>query len=637
MKYIFAILSLLLCHATLFAQQQPPVVVRSTEIFTDGSNRYYLHAVKPGETIYSICRVYAVTQEALLRDNPVLSGGLKVGQYLKIMLTPDNSITPFTQHVVRAKETLYSIARLYGVSVSDILALNPQESQVLSVGAVLQIPVHGQSATSEASGKESGKEKAQAGGSVGSEAEAMLIEHVVKRRETLFSISNLYEVDMDYIKQYNPQIFNSATPRIRIGQVIYIPIALSGLKISAQQYTATTSRCDSSTKYKNPINVVLLLPFDAKNQDDENTLYNSFRFVEMYEGSLLALETLSRQGVSVNLSVFDSKSIDDPRWSPVATLEKADLIIGPVYQERFIPVAKFAKSKNIKIVSPLTPIDTLLYGYSNVFQVPADFDCQVQKTLTHEHLDPMKSNIILVSQREEEDGESLKLRNYYRQYLPRRDSIIYNNSLMQRDTIEGERLRIAYETRTHRPTVKNLSYKIGIQPRENQETFLKVFQPNIDNKVIVASQNEPFVAELLANLKAFSDRYKCRITIYGSSSWQKYEKVELKLFYDLKLHLAAPYFTDYKSETVKGFVQSYRNRYKTEPSQFAFQGYDVMLYFASAIHRYGKDFEHCLPFHREELLQSCYSFVPIIPNGAYENKGAFLLRYTPWMEIVQYR
>ena len=88
---------------------------------------------------------------------------------------------------------------------------------------------------------------------------------------------------------------------------------------------------------------------------------------------------------------------------------------------------------------------------------------------------------------------------------------------------------------------------------------------------------------------------------------------------------------------MKKFVQAYRDKYKTEPSQFAFQGHDIMMYFASAIHRYGKDFEGCLPYHKVPLLQSNYSFSPIYSGGAYENKGVFLLRYAPWMEIVQYK
>jgi LysM repeat protein len=628
MKLIPVILSLLLCGA-LFAQQQPPVITRSSDILTDGNNRYYLHAVKPGETIYSICRAYALSMDELLRDNPVLSGGLKTGQWLKIALTPANGAAYFTRHVVQAKETIYSIARAYGVSVANILAVNPGVSQTLPVNAVLQIPLLDKIAAPAAPPHVENSADS-------SRPEVTLIEHVAQRKETLFSIANLYEVDMNFIKQYNPEIFGKKSDKIKAGQIVYIPITMSGLKKSSvPQIASAAPQCDSSRKYEAPINVVLLLPFDAGGQESESNLHKSFRFVEMYEGALLALETLSRRGVSVNLNVLDSKSIDESAWTVNAMIDKADFIIGPVYQEKFIPVAKFAKSKNIKIVSPLTPVDTSLYRYANVFQAATDFTTQVQKALTHEHLNPAQSNIVLVSQRDE--AESQKLRNHYRQHLPQRDSIVYSNATARSDSLQLGWLQQAYETRIHVPVVKNLSYKIGMQPRENQETFLKIFHPVINNRVIVASQDEPFVSELLANLKAFANRYKCNITIYGTSDWKKYEKIEINLFYDLKLHIAVPYFTDYKSEAVKRFVQRYRYRYKTEPSQFAFQGYDVMLYFVSAIHRYGKNFEGCLPFHREELLQSSYSFAPIVPGGAYENTGIFLLRYTPWMEILQYR
>jgi hypothetical protein len=40
--------------------------------------------------------------------------------------------------------------------------------------------------------------------------------------------------------------------------------------------------------------------------------------------------------------------------------------------------------------------------------------------------------------------------------------------------------------------------------------------------------------------------------------------------------------------------------------------------------------------HRVELLQSRYDFGRAKPNGAYANSGVFLLRYTPWMDIIAY-
>jgi LysM repeat protein len=524
--------------------------------------------------VYSICRAYDISEDELRRHNPRIEGNtIKADMWLKILVSTANQPQPEPE------------------------TINQPEPK----------------------------------------SEVTILNHEVKRRETLFSISNMYEVDIDYIKQYNPQIFADGKSSIKAKQILHIPISLSGLKKGgmAVQNADEREQCANATPRMPLINISLLLPFNADQQNDNNELYRSFRFLEVYEGALLALEDLRKQGLSVNLSVFDTKNMGVNTLLRNPSLAKADLIIGPVYQDIFKPLAEFARQRNIKIVSPLVPIDSSLYSYSNVFQVPVDFDRQIQQALVHDKLDPNESNIILISQRDDE--ASRNLRSYYRQYLPKADSTTYRNSPGRRDSLEWDLLQKQYERRPHVPVMKSLSYKIGLQPRENQEIFLRIFSPQLENKVVVASQDEPFVSELLASLKAFSDRYKCRITVYGTNAWRKFDNIELRLFYDLKLHLAAPYYINYKSNAVKSFVQSYRNKHKTEPSQFAFQGYDIMMYFASAMYWYGKDFEGCLPFHKVSLLQSNYSFVPIYSGGAYENKGVFLLRYTPWMEVVQYK
>ncbi len=630
MKVRLLIFVLLLTGGTLAAQQPAAVTVtRSTQIITEGNQRYYEHQVKKGETVYSICRAYGITEADLRRDNPKLDGyTLPVDMVLRILVTPSNSTpAPHAEHIVQVKETLYSIAKQYGVSVDEIVALNPESDKSLTIGRILQIPLAKKAAASAtpAAGDTAHHEPAVSNG------QATLQAHVIQRKETLFSLSNKYEVSIDDIKRYNPQIFGEEKGKLKVGKILYIPVSLSGLKKGDDaQSTAGRTQCDSLGQHLSSINVAILLPFNAEQQDDAEQLYRSFRFLEVYEGALLALDKLRQQGLSVRLSVLDTKSATPQALTLNPSLAKADLIIGPVYHDAFKPVADFARQRNIKIISPLAPIDSSLYGYSNVFQVPVDFDKQVQQALVHDRLDPRESNLILVSQRDE--AGSTMLRNYYRRYLPQTDSAVYSNvaSGVRKDSV-------SWGAKQHKPVVKMLSYKLGLHPSENMEVFSKILNPNLENKIVVASQDEPFVADLLTNLKTFSDRQKCRITIYGTNSWQKFENLDLTLFYELKLHIAAPYYVDYKSEVVKEFVASYREQYKTEPSQFAFQGYDIMLYFASAMYRYGKNFEGCLPYHKAALLQSNYSFAPIRPGGAYENNGVFLLRYTPWMEIVQYK
>ncbi|MDR3297744.1 MAG: LysM peptidoglycan-binding domain-containing protein, partial [Prevotellaceae bacterium] len=411
MKHFVLILALLL-YAGATAHAQSPVITRSTEIVADDNGRrFYVHTVRQGETLYSLCLAYGVEQPLLMRLNPALYSGLKAGQKLTIPVAGNSEAKPAP-------------------------ASNP--------------------------------------------AEALSVEHVVKRRETLFSISNLYDVSIASIRQRNPQVFADGSDKLKRGQTLYIPIGLSGAKPDADKAAAQLAgdghkppfdECDGAT-YTLPINVALLLPFDAGNFDERDS-YSSFRFVEVYEGALIALESLRLQGVSVNLTVIDSRSATPETTMLNPALSNADIIVGPVYQESFKPIAEFAKSRNIRIVSLLTPIDTALNAYANVFQVPTGFDEQLNQSMAHSHLDPAQSNVVLVWERDNEASKAL--RNKYRSHLPPYDSTFYRNLTMSRDSNTMERLHSDYLFREHKPTVKNLAYKVGFQPRENQGTLLKIF------------------------------------------------------------------------------------------------------------------------------------------------------------------
>lgn len=95
-----------------------------------------IHVVKPGESVYSISRIYGVPYAQIIRDNEVDNPNrLVVGQTLVIM-----EGTRF--HTVAPGESVYSIARAYNVSVNDLLEANPQVTNParLYEGQVLNIP-----------------------------------------------------------------------------------------------------------------------------------------------------------------------------------------------------------------------------------------------------------------------------------------------------------------------------------------------------------------------------------------------------------------------------------------------------------------------------------------------------------------
>lgn len=108
------------------------------------------HKVAPKETLYGITKKYGVSIEDLLQVNDSSIFQLQPEQIIKIPLLlleeeKQRSFTPagpdsLILHQVAPKETLYSIARLYSVSIDSIMLINPSVAQGLKVGQTLRIP-----------------------------------------------------------------------------------------------------------------------------------------------------------------------------------------------------------------------------------------------------------------------------------------------------------------------------------------------------------------------------------------------------------------------------------------------------------------------------------------------------------------
>ncbi len=120
---------------------------------------YTLHNVENKQTLFAISKKYKVRQEEIIKANPQLSKGLTEGMTLRIPKTNsdksnwvseqsiekavkkvNNTKSEQKIHIVKEDETLYSISRLYDVTVVDIVRLNPESSKNLPIGSELKIP-----------------------------------------------------------------------------------------------------------------------------------------------------------------------------------------------------------------------------------------------------------------------------------------------------------------------------------------------------------------------------------------------------------------------------------------------------------------------------------------------------------------
>ncbi|MFN3405683.1 MAG: LysM peptidoglycan-binding domain-containing protein [Cytophagaceae bacterium] len=139
---------LLLSFLPFFVSASP---LDSIGIEKKDGKTFILHKTDPKETLYAISRRYKVTVEEINQNNPEIASGLKEGQIVRIpfKITSNNSAASSTsgtggmkQHTVEAKETLFSLSRMYGVSVDEIKKANPDLTE-LKIGQVINIPGKG--------------------------------------------------------------------------------------------------------------------------------------------------------------------------------------------------------------------------------------------------------------------------------------------------------------------------------------------------------------------------------------------------------------------------------------------------------------------------------------------------------------
>lgn len=169
---------------------------------------YYV--VKKGDTLWSIARAYGLTVDKLKSLNNLTSNNLTIGDSLIVKDSSENSdnsssVDNNKYYIVKKGDSLYSIARRNNMTVDELKSLNNLTSNILSIGQKLII---------------------SSGSNVPNNV------YVVKKGDTLWSIANNFNVSVNDLKNANNKSNNS----LSIGEKLIIPGKSTGENVSTTIY-----------------------------------------------------------------------------------------------------------------------------------------------------------------------------------------------------------------------------------------------------------------------------------------------------------------------------------------------------------------------------------------------------------------
>ena len=551
------------------------------------------HRVRKKETLYGIANRYEITEEDLKRYNTQLySEQLKKGMRLRIPIFPEpeedeTGLNPddFEVYQVLPKETRWSIAHKYGITIDSLVALNPdlpKTTNHLAIGQELLLP-------------------RIAGSSVEQQEVQLYESYTVPAQKTLFSITQEYDITYDQLIKLNPEIiernglkegmvlrlpvkknpeeevntdnyvFYEVKPKqtefsltrkfgvsytelldlnpdlakgLKAGMVLKLPPDINpDLQIKNALVLDRINLLDSINVQNHP-KILFMLPFrlDRLNLNDSEAVgtsiekSNAIKYsLGLYSGALVAIDSIASLGISVDVRTFDTQ-LDLERTKGIATRENLaeySAIFGPLQTEALREVAAQALSYQVPVIAPLASKADISLG--NVFfTVPAEETLR-ERMLSYMQTKVTDQKILVIADQQNQDAKDKILETF-----PAAEVV---------EIVEEE---------------ENIALDL--------ELFTLSLSIEKENWVFVETDNFKVVSSVSSILNsAISDTTQVRM--FTTNKNKAFENEVISGNHLSNLRFTYPSIDKETGNTA--FMRRYRRRFGTLPDRYAIRGFDL--------------------------------------------------------------
>lgn len=478
---------------------------------------------------------------------------------------------------VQPKETIYSLSRTLELSQNEMIKYNPSLADGLKSGYTLYFPVD----------------------EINNVQEPYV--HIVKRGETIYGISRMYDLTVEQLLQLNP----GAEDGVKVGDklVIIAPkddlaeevidvinedVAVENDDLGQVEFNTVSSEEDA---YK----IALLMPFMI---EEEPMSYTTRTNLDFYKGFLLAVDSLNDVGEKIKIYAYDTHHSIDTINEILKTpeMKDVDVIITPPGEPKAIAtIADFANLADVKIFNIFYANDTTQITHKNVIQCNISRDKMYEKVVD-------------------------RLMAEYSDYVP----VIIGSDVNQ------NRLPLV-------KSIKERYAELGVEPktimykRIMSSTDLATLDSSEKYIFIPLSSSEQEFEKYIVALKAYKEDQKAEIALFGYPEWVSFKADKISLLHSVNAVVYSRFFFDENSKRGKRFADKFQQEFGTSmimtPPIQAVLGFDCGYYLINALREGVGDLENS--HSKYEGMQYGFDFDSLGVDSGVENNALFYIYYRP--------
>jgi LysM repeat protein len=583
-----------------------PVVDESLQI--RDTDEFFFHVLKEGETLYFLSKKYGIDVGEIERANPeVTVSNLQINQVIKIpkRKTPpaemDFPAEDFVYHHVQAGETLYSLSVLYDVSVGEIKEINPDlRWGDLKSGEYIRIPRRPK-ITEDTRDEESVDGMKEDLSFTGDETSIdSLARHVFGRGGEGISPDSLPEA----VERPGIPFWSTLRMRRIRPEPIERPLRIAMLLPLDLHWDETSDSLEI-------LNGDEELMAEEEDEEEKNIVNpRIIGYLEFYEGALLAIDSLRKQGIKVHLYTYDTERNRDRTREILAKpeLQGADLIIGPVNYWNLEIVSEFSRKHEIPLVSPFYSGKNLVYYNPFIFQLTPSYEVEFRAWA--EYLSDFNDKTMI---------------------------LVHSG-----DTREYQRIRFLknelFRRISRKSDLDDLVFKEVVMNDSVYVDMAQVLNMEQDNLVIVPSDNEAYVSNVISPL--FYQLGDYDIQVSGMPQWNRFRNIDLIYFHNLNISYYTSFYMDFSKPEMKRFIEKFYRIYRTEPYRVSPRGYNLSIYgydllftFSKALDEYGRNLVYFGEEIENDPILGPYRFKRISDYGGHINTYIGIIRYDPQLNV----